>query len=70
MDSFEAFEALSLEIETSRGRTLLMADPHIGFELSRGGLRIRTHFEEELAGFIVDKDPDLLVLLGGTSKNR
>ncbi|ASI99239.1 metallophosphoesterase [Thermococcus celer] len=63
MDSFEAFEALSLEIETSRGRTLLMADPHIGFELSRG-LRIRTHFEEELAGFIVDKDPDLLVLLG------
>ncbi|NJE45849.1 exonuclease SbcD [Thermococcus sp. GR7] len=63
MNSFEAFKRLSLEIETSRGRTLLMADPHIGFELSRG-LRIRTHFEERLAQFIVEKDPDLLVLLG------
>lgn len=63
MYSFEAFERLSMEIETSRGRTLLIADPHIGFELSRG-LRIRTHFEERLAEFIVEKDPDLLVILG------
>jgi metallophosphoesterase superfamily enzyme len=63
MDSFEEFERLSLEIETSRGRTLLIADPHIGFELSRG-LRIRTHFEERLAEFVLEKDPDLLVILG------
>ncbi|NJE61519.1 metallophosphoesterase [Thermococcus sp. 21S7] len=63
MYSFESFERLSLEIETHRGRTLLIADPHIGFELSRG-LRIRTHFEESLAEFIAEKDPDLLILLG------
>ncbi|ASJ08447.1 exonuclease SbcD [Thermococcus siculi] len=63
MDSFEDFERLSLEIETSKGKTLLIADPHIGFELSRG-LRIRTHFEERLADFILEKDPDLLIILG------
>ncbi|NJE77217.1 metallophosphoesterase [Thermococcus sp. ES12] len=63
MYSFESFERLSMEIETSRGKTLLIADPHIGFELSRG-LRIRTRFEEKLAGFIAEKDPDLLVILG------
>ncbi|WP_258083187.1 metallophosphoesterase [Thermococcus thermotolerans] len=63
MYSFETFERLSMEIETSRGRTLLIADPHIGFELSRG-LRVRTHFEERLAEFIAEKDPDLLILLG------
>ncbi|NJE05804.1 exonuclease SbcD [Thermococcus sp. M36] len=63
MDSFDDFEGLSLEIKTSHGRTLLIADPHIGFELSRG-LRIRTHFEERLATFISEKDPDLLVILG------
>lgn len=63
MYSFESFERLSMEIETPRGRTLLIADPHIGFELSRG-LRIRTHFEESLAEFIAEKDPDLLILLG------
>ncbi|NJE11226.1 metallophosphoesterase [Thermococcus sp. MAR1] len=63
MCSFESFERLSMEIVTPRGRTLLIADPHIGFELSRG-LRIRTHFEERLAEFITEKDPDLLILLG------
>jgi len=63
MNSFKDFESLSLEIQTSRGRTLLIADPHIGFELSRG-LRVRTHFEEQLAEFIVEKDPDLLIILG------
>jgi len=63
MDFFEEFERLSLGLETSRGRTLLIADPHIGFEFSRG-LRIRTRFEERLAEFICGKDPDLLVILG------
>lgn len=63
MDSFESFELLSMEIETSKGTALLMADPHIGFEISRG-LRIRTHFEERLAEFVLAKDPDLLIILG------
>ncbi|ASJ06451.1 metallophosphoesterase [Thermococcus pacificus] len=63
MDSFDDLERLSLEMETSHGKTLLIADPHIGFELSRG-LRIRTHFEERLAAFVSEKDPDLLVILG------
>ena len=63
MDFFDEFERLSLEVKTPRGRTLLIADPHIGFELSRG-LRLRTRFEERLAEFIIGKDPDLLVILG------
>ncbi|AFL94950.1 putative exonuclease SbcD [Thermococcus cleftensis] len=63
MYSFDEFERLTLELDTERGRTLLVADPHIGFELSRG-LRVRTRFEERLAEFIAEKDPDLLILLG------
>ncbi|WP_048150174.1 metallophosphoesterase [Palaeococcus ferrophilus] len=57
------FERLSLELETSVGRVLLIADPHIAFELPRG-LRIRTGFELRLSDFVVEKDPDLLVILG------
>lgn len=57
------FERLSLEMETSAGKTLLIADPHIAFELSRG-LRVRTGFEMRLADFIAEKDPDLLIVLG------
>ena len=62
-DPFESFEFLSLGLKASVGRVLLMADPHIGFEFSRG-LRIRTGFEKVLADFILEKDPDLLVILG------
>lgn len=57
------FENLYLEFESSLGRALLIADPHIGFEISRG-IRIRTRFEERLAEFINDLDPDLLIILG------
>ncbi len=57
------FERLSLVFHTSRGRTLVISDPHIGFEFSRG-LRLRTHFEDNLASFIQEKDPDLLIILG------
>ncbi len=60
---FELFRKLSLEIRTSLGRTLLIADPHIAFEASRG-LRIRTRFEERLADFINSEDPDVLIILG------
>jgi len=63
MDSFFNFNLLSLEFKTSSGRTLLIADPHMGFEISRG-IRIRTHFEDMLGKFIEDVDPDLLVILG------
>ncbi len=63
MDFSGEFQRLSLEIETENGRALLMADPHIGFELSRG-LRVRTRFEEHLAAFILESDPDILVILG------
>ncbi|WP_456423702.1 metallophosphoesterase [Thermococcus sp.] len=63
MPSFSDFKLLSLELKTSLGRTLLLADPHIGFELSRG-LRIRTGFEESLAEFVLEKNPDLLIILG------
>ena len=63
MPSFSDFELLFLELKTSLGRTLLIADPHIGFELSRG-LRIRTGFEESLAEFVLDENPDLLIILG------
>jgi len=58
-----SFDELSLELQTSRGGTLIFADPHIGFELSRG-LRIRTGFERALAEFVIEKDPDLLIILG------
>jgi len=57
------FENLYLEFKSSPGRVLLIADPHIGFEISRG-VRIRTHFEERLAEFINELDPDLLIILG------
>ncbi|MDV3104431.1 metallophosphoesterase [Thermococcus waiotapuensis] len=53
----------SLSLNTSLGRTLIMADPHLGFELSRG-LRIRTRFEETLSEFILLEDPDLVIILG------
>ncbi len=58
-----SFDELSLELRTSRGKTLVFADPHIGFEFSRG-LRIRTGFERALAEFVIAKDPDLLIILG------
>ncbi|NPA47382.1 MAG: exonuclease SbcD [Thermococci archaeon] len=63
MERFRIFDALSLELKTSEGTALLIADPHIGFERERG-VRIRSGFEGELAEFILEKDPDLLVLLG------
>ncbi|WP_297513207.1 metallophosphoesterase [Thermococcus sp.] len=63
MSSFSDFESLSLLLDTSLGRTLLIADPHIGFELSRG-LRIRTGFEESLARFILESRADALIILG------
>ena len=57
------FENLYLDFKSSLGRVLLIADPHIGFEISRG-IRIRTGFEENLAAFINELDPDLLIILG------
>ncbi|AHL23603.1 metallophosphoesterase [Thermococcus nautili] len=63
MSPFSDFESLSLLLDTSLGRTLLIADPHIGFELSRG-LRIKTGFEESLARFIVESGADALIILG------
>ncbi len=50
-------------IKTSLGKTLLMADPHIAFEVSRG-LRIRTRLEEQLLDFVNSEDPDVFVILG------
>jgi len=58
-----SFADLSLFLKTSLGRTLVLSDPHIGFEISRG-LRVRTHYEEKLASFIRDSDPDVLIILG------
>lgn len=63
MSLFSELQLLSLELETSRGKALVFADPHIGFELSRG-LRIRTGFEEILAQFVLESDPDVLIILG------
>ena len=63
MSHFSDFESLSLSLKTSLGRTLLIADPHIGFELSRG-LRIRTGFEDSLAEFVLESGVDALVILG------
>ncbi|AIU69650.1 exonuclease SbcD [Thermococcus eurythermalis] len=60
---FSDFERLSILVDTSLGKTLLLADPHIGFELSRG-LRIRTGFEEHLAEFVLETGADALVILG------
>jgi len=59
----EAFENLSIELETSKGKALVFADPHIAFELSRG-LRIRTKFERKLAEFVKLKNPDVVIILG------
>ncbi|WP_456326923.1 metallophosphoesterase [Palaeococcus sp. (in: euryarchaeotes)] len=63
MEHFKNLEQLSLELDTSKGKILLLADPHLAFELSRG-LRIRTYFERELAEFIKSKEPDFVMLLG------
>ncbi|WP_367883234.1 metallophosphoesterase family protein [Thermococcus peptonophilus] len=69
MSLFSELQFLSLELGTSHGKALVFADPHIGFELSRGGLRIRTGFEEVLAQFVLERDPDVLIILGGILKN-
>lgn len=61
--NFERFSKLSLELKTPLGKTLILADPHIAFELSRG-IRIRTYFEKKLAEFISSNSPDLIILLG------
>ncbi|NJE54681.1 metallophosphoesterase [Thermococcus sp. 21S9] len=63
MSPFSDFESLSLLLDTSLGRTLLIADPHIGFELSRG-LRIKTGFEDSLAEFVLESGADALIILG------
>ena len=63
MPPFSDFESLSLLVKTPLGRTLLIADPHIGFELSRG-LRIRTGLEESLAQFVLESGADALIILG------
>ncbi|AMQ18482.1 metallophosphoesterase [Thermococcus peptonophilus] len=63
MSLFSELQFLSLELGTSHGKALVFADPHIGFELSRG-LRIRTGFEEVLAQFVLERDPDVLIILG------
>ncbi|AEH24723.1 metallophosphoesterase [Pyrococcus yayanosii] len=57
------FSDLVLEFETSRGRLLLLADPHLGFEITRG-INIRTKFEVKLAEFISERSPDIVVILG------
>ena len=62
MQSF-SYDKLSLELKTSSGRALVFADPHIGFELSRG-LRVRTRFEKSLTEFIKEENPDLIIILG------
>ncbi|WP_324734915.1 metallophosphoesterase [Thermococcus sp. SY098] len=63
MEVERTFENLSIELETSRGKVLVFADPHIAFELSRG-LRIRTKFERKLAEFVKAKKPDFIIILG------
>ncbi|MBP1911476.1 metallophosphoesterase [Thermococcus stetteri] len=63
MHLFSGLQLLSLELKTSRGKVLVFADPHIGFELSRG-LRVRTGFEEALAQFVLEGNPDVLIILG------
>ncbi|ADT84711.1 metallophosphoesterase [Thermococcus barophilus] len=63
MEVERTFENLSIELETSRGKALVFADPHIAFELSRG-LRIRTKFERKLAEFVKLKNPDFVIILG------
>ncbi|RLF81652.1 exonuclease SbcD, partial [Thermococci archaeon] len=68
MEIFPLYEELSLDLETSLGKTLVLADLHIAFELSRG-LRIRTRFEKSLANFIKSKNPDLLIILGDVKES-
>jgi len=68
MEIFPLYEKLSLDLETSLGKTLVLADLHIAFELSRG-LRIRTRFEKSLANFIKSKNPDLLIILGDVKES-
>jgi len=63
LDAGKTFENLSIELETSKGKTLIFADPHIAFEPLRG-LRMRTKFERKLAGFIKLKNPDFIIILG------
>ncbi|USH00286.1 metallophosphoesterase [Thermococcus argininiproducens] len=63
MEPFSLYEELSLELNTSFGKVLVLGDPHIAFELSRG-LRVRTWFEKTLAEFVKSKRPDLLIVLG------
>ncbi|AAL81143.1 exonuclease SbcD [Pyrococcus furiosus DSM 3638] len=63
MAFFEDFSLYSLEFETSLGKTLIFADPHLGFEIAKG-VRIRSRLEEKLANFIKSKNPDAIIILG------
>ncbi|MFA4719660.1 metallophosphoesterase [Pyrococcus kukulkanii] len=53
----------SFEFESSQGKTLIFADPHLGFEPFRG-INVRSRFERKLAEFVISEDPDLVIILG------
>ncbi|ASJ16663.1 exonuclease SbcD [Thermococcus chitonophagus] len=53
----------SFEFESSQGKTLIFADPHIGFEPFRG-INVRSRFERKLAEFVISENPDLVIILG------
>ncbi|AMM53854.1 metallophosphoesterase [Pyrococcus kukulkanii] len=53
----------SFEFESSQGKTLIFADPHLGFEPFRG-INVRSRFERKLAEFVISEDPNLVIILG------
>ncbi|RLF88738.1 exonuclease SbcD, partial [Thermococci archaeon] len=58
----------SFEFESPQGKTLIFADPHLGFEPFRG-INVRSRFERKLAKFIISEDPDLVIILGDVKED-
>ncbi|MFA4640201.1 metallophosphoesterase [Pyrococcus kukulkanii] len=58
----------SFEFESSRGKTLVFADPHLGFEPFRG-INVKSSFERKLAEFIISEDPDIVIILGDVKED-
>ncbi|AFK22688.1 metallophosphoesterase [Pyrococcus sp. ST04] len=57
------FSLYSFEFESSKGKVLVFADPHLAFEPFRG-VQIRSRLESKLAEYILSVDPDVLIILG------
>ncbi|BAA29732.1 metallophosphoesterase [Pyrococcus horikoshii] len=62
------FSIYSFYFETKLGKTLVFADPHLGFERFRG-INVRSKLEIKLAKFINEEKPDAVIILGDVKED-